>query len=163
MPFRVGGVSSIVADKQFNDWLKESDLIIDATALHSVSHYLNRLSLQHGIPALYASVTGGAWGGEIVRVMPGKTSCWVCWLEQYLESRPPSTPLSSGQVFAPGCDQPTFTGTTYDLGFVANLATSMAVDTLLSDCKQGDFTNNYVRWFGDHQNVRPRFSAEYLP
>jgi integrative and conjugative element protein (TIGR02256 family) len=45
----------------------------------------------------------------------------------------------AGELFAPGCDQPTFTGTSYDLGIVAGLATSMCVEMLLPQREQADF------------------------
>jgi molybdopterin/thiamine biosynthesis adenylyltransferase len=161
--FQVGGVSPFAQEQQFYGFVKDADLVIDTAAVHSVSHYLNRLSFETGVPAIFASVTNGAWGGEIVRVMPGKTPCWLCWLDQYYDNKPSSAPTSSSEIFAPGCDQPTFTGTTYDLGIVANLAASMAVETLLNAGTDARFANNYIRWCGKDKDGKPLFLTEMLP
>jgi molybdopterin/thiamine biosynthesis adenylyltransferase len=158
--FQVGATQPFAQEQRFNNLVKESDIIIDTTAVHSVSHFINVLSFELRIPALFASVTNGAWGGEIVRVIPGKTPCWLCWLDQYFDIKPPSAPESSAEVFAPGCDQPTFTGTTYDLGIVASLATTMAVETLLPDMKHADLSKNYIRWSGKDKNGKPVFVTE---
>jgi len=158
--FQVGTIYPISDEEEFQNLVKESDLIIDATAVHSVSHFLNDLSNELRVPALYVSVTNGAWGGEVVRVVPGKTPCWTCWNDQYYDQRPPSAPKDRDEVFAPGCDQPTFTGATHELGMVANLATSMAIDTLLGT---SDFSKNYIRWSGKDQTGQTAFLTEMLP
>jgi molybdopterin/thiamine biosynthesis adenylyltransferase len=158
--FQVGGINPFDREQQFYKLVEESDLVIDTTAIHSVSRFLNELSFELRIPTLFATVTNGAWGGEIVRSIPGKTPCWLCWLDQYYENNPPSAPESTSEIFAPGCDQPTFTGTTYELGMVANLATSMAVDTLLAS---KDFSKNYIRWSGKDKTGQPIFLTEILP
>jgi molybdopterin/thiamine biosynthesis adenylyltransferase len=160
--FSATSVAPFEHEQTFFNFVKKSHLIIDATALHSASHFVNKLSFELGVPALYASVTNGAWGGEIVRAVPGKTPCWMCWLDQYYENEPPSAPDQTAEVFAPGCDQPTFTGTTYDLGFVASLATSMAVETLLPDKLQTDFSKNYILWSGKDKSGKPLFLTEML-
>jgi len=161
--FQATAVNSLAGEQHFHNLIRESDLIVDATAKHSVSHFLNELSSELRIPVLFASVTNGAWGGEVVRVVPGKTPCWLCWQDQYFDNKPPSAPESSAEVFAPGCDQPTFTGTTYDLGIVAGLATFMAVGTLLPSGEFSDFSKNYIRWSGKDKDGQPAFLTETLP
>ena len=160
--FQVGATHLFALEQNFYNLIKASNLIIDTTAIHSVSHFLNRLSCEFEIPTLFASVTNGAWSGEIVRIIPRKTACWLCWLEQYFESKPPSAPVSSAEVFAPGCDQPTFTGTTYDLGIVASLATSMSVETLLQDGEHVDLSKNYIRWSGKDSSGKSLYLTEML-
>jgi molybdopterin/thiamine biosynthesis adenylyltransferase len=160
LTFQVASVATFAHEQRFYNVVRDSDLIIDTTAIHSVSHFLNRLSCELGIPALFASVTNGAWSGEIVRAIPGKTPCWTCWLDQYYDNKPPSDPAAAAEVFAPGCDQPTFTGTTYDLGIVASLATSMAVETLLPQIGHADFSTNYIRWSGKDPNGKPIYLTE---
>jgi len=158
--FHVGGPNFFEPERHFISLIKESDLIIDTTAIHSVSHFINELAFDLKIPAVFATVTNGAWGGEIIRVVPGKTPCWLCWLEQYYKASPPSAPESTAKIFAPGCNQPTFTGTTYDMGMVANLATSMAVETLLGS---KDFSKNYIQWSGKDKTGQPIYLTEILP
>ena len=160
--FQAASIAPLEHEKTFFGFVKQSDLIIDATGFHFASHFVNELSFELNVPALYASVTNGAWGGEVVRAVPSKTPCWLCWVDQYYEITPPSAPNSIAEIFAPGCDQPTFTGTTYDLGFVASLATSMAVETLLSGKMQPDFERNYIRWSGKDENGKQLFLTEIL-
>lgn len=157
--FQVASIAPFNIEQHFYNFVKESDLIIDTTAIHSVSHFINEIAFEFQIPALFATVTNGAWGGEIVRTIPGKTPCWVCWLDQYYDNKPPSAPDLTAEIFAPGCDQPTFTGTIYELGMVANLATSMAVDTLLGT---KDFSKNYIMWSGKDKTGQPIFLTEIL-
>lgn len=159
--FQVGGNYPSSQELQFYDHVKQSDLLIDAAGMHGVSHFLNRLACEMKIPAIFVTVTDGAWGGEIVRVVPGKSACWMCWCDQYYDNKPPSAPKATTEIFAPGCDQPTFTGTTYDLGIVANLATSMAVETLLT-APNSVFSDNYMRWSGRDIDGKPLFSTELL-
>ena len=161
--FQVGSISPFAIEQQFRSFMAESDIIVDATGLHSAGHYLNRLSFELRRPAMFVSVTNGAWGGEVVRTIPGKTPCWVCWLFQYFENPPPSAPRSVAEVFPPGCDQPTFTGTAYDLGMVANMAASMAVETLLAADKETDLSKNYIRWSGRDTNGKLIYQTEMLP
>jgi len=157
--FQVASFNPFAAEQQFFEFFRDSDLVIDATAVHSVSHFLNERSFELRVPTLFVSVTNGAWGGEVVRVIPGKTPCWLCWQDEYYDIKPPSAPEAAAEIFAPGCDQPTFTGTTYELGMVANLATSMAVDTLLGG---GDLSKNYIRWSGKDETGRPIYLTETL-
>lgn len=161
--FQVGSSSPFDQEQKFYDLVKASDLVIDTVAIHSVSHFLNRLSCEFRIPTLFSTVTNGAWSGEIVRVVPGKTPCWMCWVDQYYDQKPPSAPKPSAEIFAPGCDHPTFTGTTYDLGIVAGLATSLAVETLLPEMQLADFSKNYIRWSGKDAKGRHLFQTEMLP
>ncbi len=162
LTFQVGGIGSVALEQQFYDLLKDADIMIDCSGVHSARHFLNEISFERGIPLVVASVTNGAWAGEIIRMVPGKTPCYLCWLDQYYNHKPPSAPLAKGEVFAPGCDQPTFTGTTYDLGIVAGLATSMCVETLLSGGEKTDLSKNYIRWSGRDKDGNQIFLTEAL-
>ena len=96
--------------------LESCDLIIDATADGGTSRYLNRLSLQLGTPLLVASVTEGAWGGEVVRCIPGKSGCYECYLWGLREGSvpKPSQDLEASAVYTRGCGFPTFQGAGFD-------------------------------------------------
>ena len=163
LSFLIGGDVNPDLQRFLFEQLASSDLVIDATGEHGVSRFVNDICRELSVPSLYVSVTGGAWGGEIVRVIPGKTACWMCWVKQYEGERPSSAPAPELGVFAPGCDQPTFTGTTYETGMVANLAAWMAVETLLAG-KSGrqDFRGDYLRWTGRYGDGVPAPSTEVL-
>lgn len=158
LPFHVGTTSKMAREEQFFKEVIASDIVVDATGSHSVSHFLNDLSFELARPVVYASVTNGAWGGDVVSVVPKTTACWLCWNEQYGDTHPATAPRTLGEVFPPGCDQPTFTGTNYEIGFVVNLATDQIVERLLGNC---DPLRSYLRWQGRTQDG-PKFNTEFL-
>lgn len=58
---------------------KKPDLLIGGTDSFSCESLVNRMSLEYGIPAIYAGCWGEASVGEILYVVPGKTSCFECF------------------------------------------------------------------------------------
>ena len=123
-----GSDSSVGEARAVLDDILGADLTIESTGLHQVRRYLNEVAYAEGQPSLYAWVTTGVWGGEVVRVIPGETPCYLCFRDNHhLEA--PAEP--SALTFAPGCAQPTFTGTGFDSSEVASQATRAAVQTLL--------------------------------
>lgn len=147
---RIGAAESVEEDAALMEELAESDMIIETTGSHGVSRWVNERLFLLGVPGVFVSVTNGAWAGEIVRVVPGGTACWLCWNSQYREDPPPGEPTDG--VFHPGCGQPSFTGTTFEIGAVADLASSVITATLLSD-NSGVATVNgdYLRWIGRNE------------
>lgn len=145
--------------------LVDADIVVDATGNAQISRYINELTLELKIPAVYVSGTNGGWSGEVVRSIPGVTACWNCYDAEYggEERAPPSEPLSSEveYLYAPGCDQPTFTGTTYDMGFIANLASGFVVDTLRhSSFGTSDYSGDYLIWHNRDEEGRPIHQLE---
>ncbi len=158
--FEVGTPAPVDIERQFHEVLSGASLIVDTTGSHGVSRWVNDLALDLGVPAVFASVTNGAWGGEVVRTIPNQTACWMCWNEQYSNSPPPSEP--TGAIFAPGCNQPSFTGTTYDAAIVASLASSIIVDTLMTTSPKGrSYKGDYIRWSARNESG-PLLKAEIL-
>ncbi len=144
---RIGDLDFSADENILFDLLAAADLVIETTGSHGVSRWVNDMCHDFGVPSVYATVTNGAWGGEIVRVIPGRTACWQCWYAEWETDRPPGAPAPKVGIFAPGCEQPTFTGATYEIGVVANLAAWVAVETLLRDeSGRKDFRGDYVRW-----------------
>lgn len=120
----------------------DTDLVIDTTGEHSVSHYLNRLSIKFKTPLIVASVTNGAWSCEIVKVLPEITGCWICWNRKYGNSKPPSSPQGKYQ-FAPGCSQPTFIGGVSSINIAGGLIAQSAIDILLTGVTNEE---EYIVW-----------------
>ena len=112
----------------FFERLSNVDLVVETTALHVVRRYLNERMYSAGIPLVYAWVTNGIWGGEVVRVLPGETPCYLCFRDSDLPAAP-SDP--SPLIFPSGCVQPTFTGAGFDSGELAAQAARVVVQTLL--------------------------------
>lgn len=162
--FRVGAINSAEQERQLFNLIAGSDLIVEATGVHAVSNFVNSFCHDFNIPSVYVTVTNGAWGGEVVRVIPRVTPCWVCWFTQYERQTPSGAPSPEVGVYAPGCDQPTFTGTTYETGLVANLASWMVCETLLrSDQGRNDFEGDYIRWTARDSTGVPAPAIEVLP
>jgi molybdopterin/thiamine biosynthesis adenylyltransferase len=143
----IGGVEPSEKENQLIEHISSSDLVVDTTGSHGVSRWLNERVFLLGVPAVFVSVTNGAWAGEIVRVVPSQTACWLCWNSQYGDDTPPGEPTRG--VFPPGCGQPSFTGSTFETGMVANLATSLITATLLPENEgMAKFDGDYLRWIG---------------
>lgn len=113
------------------------DLVYDATAEFGVQYFLSTKAAEKGIPYICISTTYGAWGGLIARVIPQKTGCWTClkyWqMEEYtrLEERiPVPNQDESGLVQPVGCADPTFTGASFDTGFIVMAGVRLAASTL---------------------------------
>jgi molybdopterin/thiamine biosynthesis adenylyltransferase len=128
--------------------LERCDLIVNATGVQGLSRAICELSGHYSIPSVHVSVTNGAWSGEVFRYLPCRSNCWQCFQEAF--SDPPSgEPAPLGHLFGPGCDQPTFTGTGYELDIVAGLATSFLVDTLrVADGGNSEYVGDYLLWEG---------------
>jgi molybdopterin/thiamine biosynthesis adenylyltransferase len=160
----IGGTKQPDQEKQVQTMIAGAGIVVDTTGEHSVSRYLNDVCAAFGVPQAYATVTNGAWAGEIVRVIPGRSACWLCWNQQYYEVPPPGEKTPDPGLFAPGCDLATFTGTTYEVGVVANLACSLIADTLLIDeADRQHFNGDYIRWQlkDESGNILPKI--EVLP
>lgn len=162
--FRVGCTLSVIDSEAIVSAVISTDLVIDTTGSHPTSRYLNEICYSKGVPVLYASVTNGAWGGEIVRCIPGITPCWLCWMTQYYNDKPSGAPAPKHGVFHAGCDQPSFTGTTFETGAVANTAAWSAVEILLrSEDWRKDFDAPYLRWNGRDKDGAPLLEWTKLP
>lgn len=118
------------------DAMEKSDIILVATGDRESAGLVNRLSLDVGVETVYASVLGGARGGEVFRVTPFVTSCFQClqrykagdarWdaVAEYDRERAPVAPRDGcGAVFMPG--------TGIDTETVALAQARLALQTLL--------------------------------
>lgn len=154
----VGSTKEHESTKKFMEILNESDIVIDTTGEHGVSHFLNRLCVKHKIPLVIGSVTNGAWSCEIVKYIPNHSGCWGCWNRNYGKRCPPSAPKGKMQ-FAPGCDQPTFIGGISSINIAGGLVAEAGIDTLLmSDLE----SKHYIVWSEREHNGNRQYSVEYL-
>lgn len=139
--------------------LKSSDVVIDTTGEHSVSHFLNRLCVQYKVPLVIGSVTNGAWSCEVFRYIPNYSGCWGCWNQNYGHMYPPSSPKGEMQ-FAPGCDQPTFIGGISSINIAGGLVSQAIIDTLL---KVNFHDEHYIVWSERNKDGNRQYSVDYLP
>jgi molybdopterin/thiamine biosynthesis adenylyltransferase len=157
----IGATNPMSSEQHVVEQIVGADLVIDATGSHGVNRWLNQLACEKRVGAIYVSVTNGAWSGEIVRVKPSDP-CWACWNAQYESDSPPGA--AADPVYPPGCDQPSFAGTTFDTGIVANLACAVAVQTLLGvRFSLPPYPQQYLRWIGRDWSGAPVLRAETLP
>jgi len=147
---RIGAVREPQEESQYqNEVLEEFingvDLIYDATAEVGVQYFLSFMAFDKGIPYICLSSTYGAWGGYVARVIPGRTGCWTClkhWQDDYLKDPSKGIPLpnqdeASGVVQPQGCANPTFTGASFDGGYIALDGVRLTVSTLLESEASG--------------------------
>lgn len=125
-----------VLDEFFNG----ISLLFDASAELGVSHFLSYEAKKRKIPYVCIYATEGAWGGLMMRVVPGKTEgCWMCL--QYAKRDKPNDLIpvrdGEGKVQAAGCGDLTFTGASFDLQHVTLAGVRMAVSVLCSDEDNG--------------------------
>lgn len=141
--------------RRLYDDLRSCDLIVNATGHGGIARAINELSKLFAIPSLHTSVTNGAWSGEVTRYIPEMSSCWLCFQATFGDENPPGKEAPHGHVFGPGCDQPTFAGTTHDLSIVAGLATGFAIDTLsVADGSTSEYAGDHLLWEGRDSNGR---------
>ncbi|HEX8163590.1 MAG TPA: ThiF family adenylyltransferase [Pyrinomonadaceae bacterium] len=127
--------------------VSDYDMIIAATGGGGFNHMINRIALHAGRPALFAWVTNGAWGGRVIRMIPGRTGCYECAARALPAVEPDSDP-DAPAVYGRGCGFPSFTGTGFDIASISLLATRLAVQTLLRDETGGypDAPYDHIVW-----------------
>ena len=134
---RIGTVNP-AEHSAFIQALEGIDLVIDATAERSVSHFISDFAKMSEIPYLWATATPGAWGGVVGRVIPHSAEgCWQCFKRYFNDKEnkenlkpPPYEEESSSKIQPKGCFHPTFTGSGFDLDQVSTMAARLAVATL---------------------------------
>ncbi|WP_430789064.1 HesA/MoeB/ThiF family protein [Virgibacillus flavescens] len=144
--------------QKVNKALANSDIVVDTTGEHGVSHFLNRFCVKNKIPLVIGSVTNGAWSCEVVKYIPNHSGCWGCWNRSYGYRNPPSSPTGEMQ-FAPGCDQPTFIGGISSINIAGGLVSHAIIDTLLNvdlDAK------HYILWSERDCRGNRNYDVEYL-
>ena len=138
--WKLGQIRDQAVDGARPEWelvsqlVASTNLVIDATAEFGVHHHLSDVAREQGVPYLTVSGVEGGWGGEIYRLVPGRTEgCWVClqyWMRDKAVPEPAAPPEGSGTVQPAGCANPTYTGAGFDLGQIALAAVQLAVSTL---------------------------------
>jgi molybdopterin/thiamine biosynthesis adenylyltransferase len=116
--------------EQVYNKVSDVDLVINLTAEQSVIKIFNRLSLELNVPVIHGWISNGAWGGRILRTIPGQTGCYLCQ-EENEAIEVSSAPVN--EIYPRGCGFPTFTGASFDIYEVAAQTVRIAVNTLLNN------------------------------
>jgi molybdopterin/thiamine biosynthesis adenylyltransferase len=121
--------------------LNNISLVFDASAEGGVTHFFAEECRTRKIPFVSIQATQGAVGGQILRVIPGKTDgCWMCsmWHRHANEKEPKieAAPFEqSGKIQATGCGDITFTGASFDLQNIVSAGVRLAVSSLCEGIK----------------------------
>jgi molybdopterin/thiamine biosynthesis adenylyltransferase len=123
--------------------IANSDLVIDATADTSVQHYVSDLARDLGTGYLQAEATRGVWAGLLALYTPGADLCWMCVQHYLTDGTIEPLPASSApDVQPPGCAEPTYPGTGFDLATIASHALRLAVAHLTGPDGYGTIPGN---------------------
>lgn len=151
-------VEIIVIDKKVEAFtedidskIKESDLIINA--IGGSESLINSYSYLKKIPTIHCKVYPYGFGGEIFRIIPEFTPCYDC-LYRYLNKELEEMPINSNFPHNQTIDYNTTTeGETIstpslavDAGFIINIASKMAIETLLSNKEYLHSKSNIILW-----------------
>ncbi len=144
-----------------------ADLVVDATGSHQLAQFVARLAGEAGVPFVSCWLTSSSYGAEIVRVVPGRTCCWNCFVAAQRDGRILQAEAGpDGPVTVQGCGQPTTIGTGFDATEAAASTTRLVVQMLLGDdgdygdCSWDHATLNFRRRPDDAEF--PRFAVESL-
>lgn len=131
--FRVGRYWGNTKEEYIRDALKGVDLIVCAVGHSPTERYTDEIARLMDIPVVYTYASGGAWSGRAFRVIPDATGCYHCHQYRIEDGSIPSLrqPLESGAIYEAGCVGPAFPGSGVDTGIIANMATRLAIQTLL--------------------------------
>jgi molybdopterin/thiamine biosynthesis adenylyltransferase len=151
---------------QLAEAVEEADIIVEASGSHQIAQVIGRLCAQSDTPMVSTWLTEGFFGGEVVRIHPGRTMCWTCFATAQREgsllsaqSGPPS------QVAALGCSHPTTAGAGFDALEAAAVATRLTVQTLAPSggYPECDWDHAVLNFRGAPQDPKaPRFAVEVL-
>jgi len=128
------------------DAIRRADLVVAATDSPSAQIMINASALAAGKPAIYPGAYNTAFGGEVIRVIPGKTACLRCIYDTTADLFNRQEPGSDGQTQSYDADRG-HPGMWTDLGFVSHLAARMAIETMLGQHDPArHLTGHYLLW-----------------
>jgi molybdopterin/thiamine biosynthesis adenylyltransferase len=151
---------------QFVDRLESADLVIDTTGSHQLQRLVGRLAGDAGVPFVSCWLTTGFYGAHVLRIVPGRTSCFLCAATRMAEGELLEAEAGpDAQVVAQGCSHPTVPGAGFDAAETAAITTRVSVQTLRDGQAYGDLDWDHVavsfrRSPSDSQY--PRFAVEEL-
>lgn len=142
-PHRVGGAlltGGPLHDSQILPELySNADVVIDATAEFGIQRLLSDLALRRNVPYIGVHATNGGYGGQLFRIVRGRTGCWNCLAWHQAEGVIPNPPSLDAEWTQPtGCAAPTFIGASWDLEELSLSAARLTVATLTGDSQGWD-------------------------
>lgn len=149
-------------------WVREADVVIDATANISFSFLLNQLCLDARRPAIYVTAHRRAAVGRIRIVRPSKDACLTCHEGGYRETNEyPIIPLGEEGMFVEsGCGVPTVEASAVDIDHIANWAARVTLWLLQNKLEENCFllvVNDAIPEMGDQFNVPGIYWSAWKP
>lgn len=117
---------------QYEEIFENLSLIYDAAVEDGVTNYLYFEAKKRNIPFVSIWGTQGAMGGQVLRVIPGKTKgCWLCSMHLRVNKKIKQPPADiKGAIQARGCGDLSFTGSSFDMLNIALAGVRQAVSIL---------------------------------
>lgn len=137
-----------------------SDLVLICTDNNASRYAINEECLRRGTPAIYAGAYERAFGGMIMRVIPGETPCYDCVVGAVQKSLP-ELPTRKGPIaYSEMDDASEFKaepGLSIDVHMIALIQAKMALLTLLRGMDSGleDFPAHLIFWGNRREWIFP--------
>ncbi len=143
------------AGLEFERWCEAypDSIVVSTCAFGPVERQLNEILVRASIPCVYASVLGPGHHGRVHRVIPGKTPCYQCVLDEQ-EERPRQFP----RYVVDGVDQeervpylqPSLPGLAIDIGQISLVAARLTLQTIAAqrgiDLGLPDENGDHLLW-----------------
>lgn len=129
---RLGDVAaSYDQEVLINRFLNGVDLIYDASSEDGITHLLSDKAKELSIPLVVASSSIGGCGGQVFRILPNRTGCFVCYYHWKADGDIPSPAENIVAKLQPvGCGDVTFQASDFDVSEVASAGVRMASSIL---------------------------------
>lgn len=138
-----------------------SSIVLICTDNNASRFLVNELCLRNGVPAVYAGAYERAFGGHVLRVVPGETPCYECVVGGIMQSSGSLPEPEKGKVAYLGAGQQeefvAEPGLGLDVRFLALIQAKMALLTLLRDTETTleEFPTDFVFWGNRRQWIFP--------
>lgn len=118
--------------ERLRELLEGADILIETTGSHQLQRFTARAAAESALPFVSCWLTNGLWGAQVVRIVSGRTCCFVCFARAEAEGELPRAEAGPDEVVvAQGCSHPTVPGAGFDASEAATVATRLAVQTML--------------------------------
>jgi hypothetical protein len=105
-----------------------------------VQRLLSDLAFHRELPYIGVHATHGGYGGEIMRLVKGRTGCWMCLALHRADGTIPNPPSKPGDWSQPpGCAAATFTGASWDLSEMSLATVRMVIGTAVGGNEDHDW------------------------
>jgi hypothetical protein len=130
---------------QLAELIERADLVVEATGSHQISQLVGRLCGEADVPLVSGWMTEGLYGAEIVRIAPGRTSCFTCFSTIHRRGQLPAAAAGEEhQVVVQGCSHPTVSGAGFDAAEAAANMARLAISTLAPPGGYPDMGYDYL-------------------